>query len=152
MKVIFLQDVPRVGKKYDVKEVNDGYATNFLFPNHLAISASPKSLSDLKNDRARRAKASEEELKTQQSLASRLDGLPVTITEKTNEAGFLYAAVTAQKISDALKKMGFDVSKNDITVKSIKEPGEYGARVKLRHGLEAKLSLVVTAINNENKK
>ncbi|MFA5127948.1 MAG: 50S ribosomal protein L9 [Patescibacteria group bacterium] len=149
MQVILLAKVPGLGAIDDIVNVADGYATNFLFPNHLAISASPKSLNDLKTDRARRAKASEEELRTQQSLASRLDGLPVTITEKTNEAGFLYAAVTAQKISDALKKMGFDVAKNNITIKPIKEPGEYEARVKLRHGLEAKLSLVVVGLGEK---
>ena len=152
MQVILLAKVPGLGEIDDIVNAADGYATNFLFPRHLAVSASPKALSDLKTDRARRAKASEEELRIQQSFASRLDGLPVTIIEKTNEAGFLYAAVTAQKISATLKKMGFDVSKNNIAVKSIKEPGEYEARIKLRHGLEAKLNLVVMALSNENKK
>ena len=47
MKVIFLQDVPRVGKKYDVKEVNDGYAMNFLLPRKLVELATPKSIAEL---------------------------------------------------------------------------------------------------------
>ena len=47
MKVIFLQDVPRVGKKYDVKEVNDGYAVNFLLPRKLAIKTTPKAVAEL---------------------------------------------------------------------------------------------------------
>ncbi|OGI82257.1 50S ribosomal protein L9, partial [Candidatus Nomurabacteria bacterium RIFCSPHIGHO2_12_FULL_44_22b] len=47
MQVIFLQDVPRVGKKYDVKEVNGGYATNFLLPRKLAEMATPRALAAL---------------------------------------------------------------------------------------------------------
>ena len=47
MKVIFLQDVSRVGKRYDVKEVNGGYAMNFLFPRKLAEPATPKALTAL---------------------------------------------------------------------------------------------------------
>ena len=47
MRVIFLQDVPRVGKKYDIKEINDGYAMNFLFPRKLAESATPRAVAEL---------------------------------------------------------------------------------------------------------
>jgi large subunit ribosomal protein L9 len=32
MKVIFLKNVLHVAKQGEVKEVKDGYATNFLFP------------------------------------------------------------------------------------------------------------------------
>ncbi len=46
MRVIFLQDVPRVGKRHDIKEVNDGYAVNFLFPHKLAEPATAKAVSD----------------------------------------------------------------------------------------------------------
>ena len=47
MKVIFLKDVPRVGKRNDIKEVNDGYAVNFLFPRKLAEMATPSAINEL---------------------------------------------------------------------------------------------------------
>ena len=51
MKVIFLQDVPRVGKRHDIKEVNDGYAMNFLFPRKLAELATSKAIAELEVQR-----------------------------------------------------------------------------------------------------
>ena len=51
MKVIFLKDVSRVGKKNDIKEVHDGYAINFLFPKKLAISATVQNLAELERNK-----------------------------------------------------------------------------------------------------
>src|SRR3989338_5500407 len=47
MRVIFLQDVPRVGKRHDIKEVSDGYALNFLLPRRLAVLATSKAMIEL---------------------------------------------------------------------------------------------------------
>ena len=44
MKVILLQDINNVGKKYEVKNVSDGYARNFLIPRGLAKPAAEKAL------------------------------------------------------------------------------------------------------------
>jgi large subunit ribosomal protein L9 len=39
MKVILLSDVKGVGKRFDEKNVSDGYAQNFLLPKSLAVVA-----------------------------------------------------------------------------------------------------------------
>ena len=41
MKVIFLMDVKGAGKKYEVKNVADGYALNLLIPKGVAEAATP---------------------------------------------------------------------------------------------------------------
>ncbi len=39
MKIIFLKDVKKQGRKGEVKEVSDGYAENFLIKKGLAVKA-----------------------------------------------------------------------------------------------------------------
>jgi len=150
MKVILLEKVTGLGDVDAIKDVADGYAVNFLFPRHLAVLASPRAMADLKAAQHRKEKEAETDLREMQSLASRLDGLALTLTEKTNDAGFLYAAVGSQKIADTLKSKGFDISKNQIIVKPLKETGEFPVLVKLRHGLEAKLSIIINPINEKS--
>ena len=40
MKVILLQDIEGLGKKYEIKDVKDGHARNFLLPDKMARAAS----------------------------------------------------------------------------------------------------------------
>ena len=49
MKVVLLEDVEKVGKKYEVKEVKDGFARNFLIPKNLAKLATKEVLEWVKN-------------------------------------------------------------------------------------------------------
>ena len=60
MKVILLQDVPKVGKKDQVIEAKEGYARNFLFPKKLAIEATPANMKELqRQEKIRADKAAE---------------------------------------------------------------------------------------------
>ncbi len=48
MKVVFLEDVPNVGKAGDIKEVADGYGRNYLIPRKLAIISRPGAEAQVK--------------------------------------------------------------------------------------------------------
>lgn len=147
MKVILLQKVKGIGDVDEVKEVADGYARNFLFPNHLAIQASPKATNDLELKRKRQAKEAEQDLVDQQALAARVDGFEIEIKEKASQSGVLYAAVTPLKIVAALAKAGYAVIKEQVVIKPIKEAGTYPVRLRFRHGLEAVVNVIVTTKN-----
>jgi len=152
MKVILIAKVEGLGDIDDIKEVADGHAVNYLFPRHLAVLASPKAKKELEDLRKRKSKEAELDLKEQQSIASRLDGLHLEFAVKTNEAGLLYAAIGPQKIAEELQKLGFTVAKGQIDVKPIKEPGEYEAKIKLRHRLEVKILIIVSPQKSAKKK
>lgn len=145
MKVVLIQNVAGLGKADEVKDVADGYARNFLFARNLAVPASPKILNDLEKRKNKKSKGAEDDLRNAQEMAEKLDGYEVQVKEKASESGSLYAAVGPQKISDALRKRGFEVEKNQIAVKAIKEAGEYRAKIKLKHGLEAEITVIVSA-------
>src|SRR6185503_17278542 len=98
MRVIFLQDVPRVGKRHDVKEISDGYATNFLFPRKLAEPATPKAVSELE----KRKKNIEIEREVQENMLLKnleeIKGKSITIKAKADEKGHLFAQIHKKEI------------------------------------------------------
>lgn len=152
MRVILLQDIENLGKKDSVKEVTDGYARNFLLPKKLVKLATKEALIELEKQEALAAQKAEEELKRVQGLVSQIDGQEIEITVKTKEEGKVYGSITPLKISQALKKIGFEVQKNQINLKEpIKKLGEYPITINFDHGLEAEIKVVAVEEPSEKK-
>ncbi len=134
MKVILHQDVPKLGKKYEVKTVADGHALNLLIPKGLAEVATEKALKRLE---ALKAVVSAER-KVQEDLLAKniksVEGVVVTLEEKANERGHLFAGVHKEQIIPELKKQaGIDVLPEFLLLeKPIKEAGEYKLEVKVQ--------------------
>ncbi len=144
MKVILLKDVERVGKKFEVKEVKDGYARNFLIPQGLAKPATETALIWLGTQKEIEEKKAEEQLKGVQDVASAIDDQEVIIPVKVGEEGQLFESINAQKISEKLKELGFDIKKNQIDLSEpIKEIGEYPIKIKFEHNLEAEIRVII---------
>jgi len=145
MRVIFLQDVDKVGKKYEVKEVKDGYARNFLIPNNLAKIATREVLKWLEVQKEIEEKKAEEELKKIQELASKIDGVEIIISVKIGDKEQLFEKITPQKISEKLKELGFEIHKNQINLpQPIEELGEFPVKIKFEHNLEPEITIIVT--------
>lgn len=144
MKVILLRDVPNTGRKHDVKEVSSGFARNFLIPKGLAIAADEESLKNLEMKKKADAERAEGELKEAEKAASKLDGAEVEIQVKAGKEGHLFESVNKQKVSDHLKEMGYNISKDQIDLKSpLKETGEFPIKLKMDHGLEAEIKIII---------
>ena len=72
MKIILLDDIRGVGKKFEEKEVSDGYATNFLIRKNLAVPVSPAILNMVKQMKEQgEKKRIEEEKEVNEKLAKR---------------------------------------------------------------------------------
>lgn len=145
MKVILLENVPSLGGTDEVKDVSEGYARNFLFPRHLAIQASPKALADMAAQQKKKTANAEAELRRQEQLVEEIDGLELEVTEKTNDQGVLYAAISPQKIIDALTKRGYTIAKSELNLPAIKTLGDHQAKIKFKHGLEAEITIRLLA-------
>jgi len=138
MKVILLQDIEKLGKKYEIKHVADGHARNFLLPKNLVKPATEEIQKEVISQK------SEEELKKVQAVASTIDGIEIILPMKIGEKEQLFEAVTAQKISEKLKEQGFEVKKTQIVLKDpIKELGEFPVKIQLGHNLEAEIKLII---------
>jgi len=146
MKVILLQDIENVGKKYEVKTVADGYAKNMLFPKKMAQIATENALAWAQMQREINAKVVEKELQEMQAKTSALDGQEITMQVKVGDQNQLFESVSAQKIADRLKEAGFEIEKKQIDLKEpIKNLGEYQVKVGFPHNLEAEIKLTISA-------
>ena len=145
MKVILLQDIDKVGKKYEVKEVKAGFARNYLIAKGLAKPATKEALKWVEVQKEIEAKKAEEELKKTLEFASSLDGQEVIIPTKVGEKGQLFETITTQKISEKLKELGFKIKKSQVELeKPIQTLGEFPVKIQLEHGLEAEIKVIVT--------
>ncbi len=132
MKIILLQDVPGVGKKWEVKEEKGGYARNFLLARNLAVIATPKALKDakIKQEQGAQKKALHEDL-LGKSLESLKDTI-IIIERKANEKGHLFDGVDAKEIAGLLgEKLKGEISPEYIQLeKPIKEIGQHEITVQ----------------------
>jgi|AntRauTorckE6833_2_1112554.scaffolds.fasta_scaffold00130_4 large subunit ribosomal protein L9 len=148
MEVILNKDIQNLGYTNDLVTVKSGYARNYLIPKGLATFATPggkKAREEILKQRAFK----EEKLRSEaQTKADALEGTKVTIGAKAGTSGKIFGSVNAVQIAEALKAQhNYEVDRKAVIVDgaSIKELGEYEARVKFYKDIEATIKLEVVA-------
>lgn len=133
MKVILLTGVAKIGKKDEIKEVNSGYAQNFLFPRKLAIPATDSAIKSLQTKLANK----EAENKIQDSLFEELvislKDKEFIVKRKANEKGHLFSKVDKPEIIETLnKETHASIDESMIILdEPIKQTGDY--KIKIKH-------------------
>ncbi len=127
MKVILLQNVPRIGQKGDIKEVKDGFVQNMLLPKGLAKVATEAEIKKMAAQKqfevTKTEKFQTEILKTFEEISQH----KILIEEKANEKGHLFAQINVNKIAEAIKKqLKININPEYLKLKeNIKEVGEH---------------------------
>jgi large subunit ribosomal protein L9 len=147
MQVIILEEVRGVGHKYEVKEVRDGYARNFLFPNKLAEPANATSLKKLEALKANLEKHDIELKKSLEAAAHRIAEMSIQFDLKKGKDGSIFGSINKEAVLKALREHKLITTERvDITLDHpIKEPGKYTIPIDFKKGVTAELKIIVKA-------
>lgn len=116
MKVILLQDVAKIGRRFDIVEVPHGYALNKLVPQGLAKEATSENVKQVK---ARSEHIAAEHAASDEAFAAAaetLAGKTITIAAPANEQGHLFEAVKPDRIVEAIRDAGATVTPQQIHI------------------------------------
>lgn len=132
MKVILLRDVGGIGKKYEVKDVSDGHALNYLVPQKLAQVATPSLLKKFEEEKAIEIARKKKEVETVTKAIEALKGGALEMTANMNEKGHLFSAVHKSDLARLVKdRTGLSLPESAFEVtKQIKEAGEHTIGIK----------------------
>lgn len=144
MKVVLLKDVKGTGKKGEIKEVADGFATNFLFKNNMAKRADNNAINENNMQKSAQYFHKQEEIKEAKALAKQIEGKLITLKIKCGANGKMFGSVTSKEIADALIKENIKLDKKKIDLKEpIKSVGVYKVVAKIYPEISATFSVDV---------
>ena len=144
MKVILTTDVDKLGKSGDMKTVADGFATNFLIPNGVAVPAAGGAYRAWQHDIASREEKRQKERADAEIAATRIASTTLTMGVKVGEGGKLYGSINNQDIAEALGRRGITVDRHKIDLEQpIKSLGTYKVAIKVFSGMSPEVTVVV---------
>jgi len=145
VKVIFIEDVPKVARVGQTKSVADGYARNYLLPQKLAVVEGSQAAKAADKEMRHKMKQREAEAAELSTLAEKVDGLEITIEAKVGDKEKLYGSVTAADIAGRLTEAaGHEIDKKRVELaEPIRQVGSYPVTVRFMWDLSATVTVIV---------
>jgi len=141
MKVIFIKDLKKQGKVNEVKEVSDGYATNFLIKNGYAVKYTKTSSDILNKDIKKKEEMEEQAILNAKKTRDELEKITLEFSVSANN-GKVFGSISSKQIAEELKKKGFNVDKKIIdTDGSVSTLGVHIVFVNLHKKVKAELKV-----------
>jgi large subunit ribosomal protein L9 len=144
MKVILLDDVQKLGRRGEVRDVSDGYARNFLIPQKLALSATAGNLKNLEHIK-KQANAKADRIKDDaEALRAKIESLAYEERRQASEEGKLFGSVTSQDIAEFLGRHGVTVERRRVQLdEPIKTLGDSTVPIRIHADVIAQLKISI---------
>jgi large subunit ribosomal protein L9 len=144
MKVILLDDVAKLGRRGEVRDVTDGYARNFLIPRKLALAATAGNLANLDHIKKQQEAKASRVKGDAETLRARIETLAYEERRQASEEGKLFGSVTSQQIAEFLETRGVKIDRRRIVLdEPIKALGETTVPIRLHAEVTAQLRVTV---------
>ena len=110
------------------------------------MEATPKSLNDLKLQKAKEAKIAAEQLAEAKELAAKIEAAAVTVSIRAGEGGRTFGSVSTKEIAKAAaEQLKLEIDKKKMVLQEpIKSLGTFEVPVKLHKDVTATLRVKVT--------
>jgi large subunit ribosomal protein L9 len=150
MKVILLERIGKHGHIGDEVTVKDGYARNFLLPQHKALRATEANRKKFEVERASIEKRNAERREAAAGIAAGLNGQTVVIIRQAGETGQLYGSVSSRDVAEALSSAGFTVARSQVVLADpIKSVGLHVVPLSLHAEVSVSVNVNVARSDDE---
>ena len=144
MRVILKDHVNNLGKPGEIVKVRDGYGRNFLLPRGLAVTATERDVARVEHEQRVIAAAAAKKQKELEGDAARISQAAVEIAVAVGDEDRMFGSVTSRDIAAALAAKGVTIDAKKIVLdEPIKTLGTTEVKVKVGHGIDAKVSVTV---------
>lgn len=140
MKVIFIRDLKNQGKKNEIKEVKDGYATNFLIKNGYAVKYTKGSMDRLDSDIQSERELNEKNILEANKVKEKLEREVLTFNVSNGKNDKVFGSISSKQIVEGLNSLGYKIDKRKILIDSpLNTLGGHTVRVELYKNIYANL-------------
>ena len=150
MEVILLERVAKLGQMGEVVRVKNGFARNFLLPQHKALRATEANKAKFEHMKVDLQAKNLESKGAADKIGKKLDGKSFPVIRQASDTGQLYGSVTPRDIAALLTENGFEVDRNQIALNvPIKTVGQHKVPVHLHPEVEVTVTVNVARSADE---
>jgi len=150
MEILLLQNVPNVGKKWDILNVKDWLASNMLLPKWLAKRVTPQDKKRLEAQNKKEEAKRQELIEKRHEIADELRNAEFVFKIKWNWKWKIHWHVWEKEIiSEIKKKFGYELTKKNIDMWKdwhFKKAWKRDVFIKMQWEIVSKLSVEIVEI------
>ncbi len=141
MKVIFIKDLKKQGKKGEIKEIKDGYA-KFLIKEGYVVQETKGSLKHLETENEKKKEETKRLTEEAKQLKGKLEKEKISFIVKTGEHDKVFGSISVKQIKEKLEK--YNIDKKQIIIKNpISSLGFHEVEINLYQDIKANLKIEV---------